>query len=110
MAARRKKYQEVWESLAVDDYLLEGNLDEIIARLQAVKAQYSKHLSLHLDFGYGESDADLRGCRLETDKERSDRLTAGRMQKKAAAKRKQNADEEEKQEFFRLHEKFGHLL
>ena len=112
MATRRKRYQEVRESIDIDDYIFEGSLGDVIERLQALQAKYDKHTRLYLDLdaGYNSIEVYLRGIRPETDKERDDRLAAARLHKKSVVKREQDAKEAEKAEFFRLHEKFGHLL
>ena len=116
MTTRKKKYQEIYESLytGVDDCIFEGNLDEVIARLRAIKVKYPQHtdITFSLDTEYGSMNIDisLSGKRLETDDDRNDRLAAARMNKAADVERKQQNQEEERAEFFRLHDKYGHLL
>lgn len=112
MATRKKKYQEIHETLNIDDHIFESNVDNVIKNLQALKVKYNKHtvLYLELDADYNHIDISLSGKRPETDKERDDRLLATRVNKTLAAKRQRKTEDEEKAEFFRLHEKFGHLL
>lgn len=112
MATKKKKYQDVSENLEIDDYIFEGHVSEVIIRLQDLCSQYGKHhhLYLDLDAGHNNIEVSLRGTRSETDKERDKRLADRRGVKAHFAQKQQQADEAEKQEFFRLHEKFGHLL
>jgi hypothetical protein len=113
MATRRKKYQQVIEHVtSVDQSALEGSLDEVIEYLEALTEKYPTHTRLYLDFdaGHNNLDIDLHGHRPETDRERDSRLDAARVVRATAAERQNQNTEAEKKEFFRLHEKFGHLL
>lgn len=113
MVTKKKKYQEIYENLEIDDYIFEGHLDDVIERLQALKTQYDKHTFLHLDLNTSDDnvvEVSLRGRRPETNRERDDRLAASRVLKEANVERKQHAVDVEKAEFFRLVEKYGHLL
>lgn len=77
----------------IDDTYLYGSIDKLIKYLQNLKMDYIGSKNLHLDFdaGYNNISVSIKGTRLETDEELSQRLAseeAIRMRREEAARKK----------------------
>jgi hypothetical protein len=113
MATRKKRYLEITETLReLSIEFFEGSLIQLMAELQGFMDDYPDHKDLEILIDhYCESvDIELRGTRLETDKERDKRLAKARKERERKAEMKASREVAEKQELKRLLEKYGEEL
>lgn len=115
MTTSKKKYLQVRETLCnLDMDFFSDTIVKIMAELQGFKDDYPDHtdLAILIDHDYDSRaiDVNLVGTRLETDKERNKRLAKARKERERKVEVNASREAAEKAEFFRLVDKFGHLL
>ena len=94
------------ETFSVEDF--DGNLGDIITKLQNLVSKYNDYHSLRICAGqtWDTVDISLRGSRKETDAEFAARLKLMRKNKAAAEKKKKTVEKQELALLKKLKEKY----
>lgn len=107
MAEEKKYVKERVEG--VSRYSFEGPVIDVISKLKKLlKAGEARGYSnIELEYDWYDKDYDLKGERLETDKEFERRLKRRESARKAAETKKADKEVKEKKLYDRLKEKYG---